>query len=127
MNARIKGWGNDDECIADTQKTAPHEIDVELLVRQILEQHLISPDLYHHVCNGGGRIKMVDVWHENRHYKCRYEGVENWITPACKSCSGLYQKDSQLRNKEYLINQALKNFADAVINEFATEPAEKNT
>lgn len=88
---------------------------VKRLVMQILEKHLRKPGLYRHTCGGGGTVKMVDVWTEKQDYTCKYQGAKNWITPACEGCTGLVQEEVQLNDRDYCINQALKNFADNLV------------
>ena len=94
-------------------------IDIKTL-NKIYSDTLNKPENYHHICYGGGTVKMVDVMSDNPKYKCKYQGDKNWMTPACEYCNGLCQDKMELSEYQENTNygmrrlyKALKQFIEA--------------
>ena len=74
-----------------------------------------KPHLYHFTCNGGGTVRMVDTWRINPHFKCKYQGDKNWLTPACEKCEGLNEDSKRLEYPDHCFNRGVDSFLKEII------------
>jgi hypothetical protein len=90
------------------------------LLDKIYNETLIKPSLFHHVCYGGGTVKMVDKYTNKETYTCSYQGDKSWITPLCEKCTGLVAEVKSLTSHQEDYNSGMKELYTAISKELAS-------
>lgn len=84
------------------------------LLDKIYNEVIEKPKSYHFLCYGGSTIKMVDIDTHEKIFTCRFQGDDNWMTPACKECKGLEAESESLTDYQSTYNYGMQRLYDAL-------------